>query len=142
MSPAVPNSIDATFLPGSRVALWVPHARDLPRSFPEAWFSLQSKNLLRPSRTLNGARGPIRCGGEEAHSAKRRGLNKDHFTGGEDGCIAVAVGVHRGEAAGVEVIDHLLTGDPVARCAQRLLDGNRRGAITGMQRGNREESEE
>lgn len=105
-------------------------------------FSLQSKNLLRPSRTLNRARGPIRRGGEEADPAQRRGLNIDHFTGGEDGCVAVAVGVHRGEAAGVEVIDHLLTGDPVARCAERLLEGHRRGPITGMQRGNREESEE
>ena len=54
----------------------------------------------------------------------------------------MAVRVHRGEAAGVEVIDHLLTVDPVAWRAERLLNCNRRGPITGMQRGNREESEE
>ena len=95
-----------------------------------------------PSRTLNRAGRAIGGGGEDADSAERRGLNIDHFTSREDGGIAVAVGVHRGEAAGVVVIDHLLTVDPVARRAERLLDGNRRGPITGMQRGNREESEE
>ena len=97
---------------------------------------------MPPSRTLYRARGPIRCGGEEAHPAPRRGLNIDHLTWSDDDSVAVAVGVHRGEAAGVVVIDHLLTGDPVARRAERLLDGNRRGPITGMQRANREESEE
>lgn len=55
----------------------------------------------------------------------------------------MAVGVHRGESvAAGEVVHHLLARDPVARRAERLLDGNRRGRITGMQRANREESEE
>jgi len=55
----------------------------------------------------------------------------------------MAVRVHRGEAiAAGEVVHHLLTCDSVTGCGERLLDGNRRGPITGMQRGNRKESED
>jgi hypothetical protein len=58
-------------------------------------------------------------------------LDVDNFTVGEDDRAAMTIRRNGGELGVVP--DHLLSGNLVSGCGDRLIDGNGGGEITGLQ---------